>query len=284
MIYLIVPVFLGLMYSDSKRPFSFLIPLIPMVIGIFIVIAVNNTSTTGDIFQAIRENDISSTIKILKHQSSILTSRDKYTGYPPFCFAVYTCKSLEMLQALLEHGADVNACSKDGSTPLHLASVRDHLTMKFLIKSGADINIKDNKEKTPLDLAIEKHYLSGIVILLNDGADWTLSDSEAEDLLFESARQGHKNMTLILVRRGINVNIRDNQGKTPLHHCTNRRKAAIILMESGAQLDIQDNMGNTPLHYATNKNTAKFLIERGADTTIKNNEGKTAFDVIGKTD
>ena len=281
MIFLILPVFLGLMYSDPKKPFSFLIPLIPIIIGIVIFIIAYRVNITDDIFRAIRENDISNTIRILKRDSSLLTSRDEDTGYSPFCFAVHACKSPEMLKALLKYGADVNACSKNGSTPLHIASERNHITMKFLIKSGAKVNIKDNKEKTPLDLAIEKHYLSGIVILLNNGADWTISENEAEDLLFESARQGHKNMTLILVRRGINVNIRDDQGKTPLHHCTNRRNAAIILVESGALLDVQDNLGNTPLHYATNKNTAKFLVKRGADIRIKNNEGKTAFDIIG---
>lgn len=184
---------------------------------------------------------------------------------------------------LIEIGADINAADGRGMTPLHYAATRNRLLTKHLIKAGADTGKKNKYGETPLDFAVKKLYLPGIAALLAGGAEWTVTEEKTGELLFEAAKEGEKNLTLALVKKGIDVNIRDKEGKTPLHRCTNRHIAATILLESGALPNIRDNLGNTPLHYATNKNTVKFLIERGADTTIKNNEGKTAVDIMGKT-
>lgn len=46
--------------------------------------------------------------------------------------------------------------------------------------------------------------------------------------------------------------------------------------------DIQDKDGNTPLHLAAKYNNnliTEILLDRGADASIKNNEGQTAFDL-----
>ena len=55
-----------------------------------------------------------------------------------------------------------------------------------------------------------------------------------------------------------------------------------ILIDSGAQINHQDNDGNTALHYALmgeNFELAKFLVGKGADKTIKNNDGETPEDL-----
>ena len=60
---------------------------------------------------------------------------------------------LEIVRALIENEAEVNATDKDGWTPLHLATAEGHLEdTKVLIENGADINTKKNDGKTPLEL------------------------------------------------------------------------------------------------------------------------------------
>ena len=47
-------------------------------------------------------------------------------------------------------------------------------------------------------------------------------------------------------------------------------------------LNMRDANGETPLFYAVRGekfDNCRFLIEEGADTSIQNNEGKTAYDV-----
>ncbi len=55
----------------------------------------------------------------------------------------------------LEHGADPNACAADGTTALHMASVRGSRREVFevLIEYGARLDLKDNSGKTALATA-----------------------------------------------------------------------------------------------------------------------------------
>jgi ankyrin repeat protein len=62
---------------------------------------------------------------------------------------------LEVVKYLKSVGADINATSKSGITPLHLASCQGHLeVVKYLKSVGADIHAKTNYNNTPLHLAL----------------------------------------------------------------------------------------------------------------------------------
>jgi hypothetical protein len=59
-----------------------------------------------------------------------------------------------LAKQLIEHGANVNAVSSKGSTPLHLACAGFHVTnldfVELLLEKGADPNFKDHRGLTPL--------------------------------------------------------------------------------------------------------------------------------------
>jgi len=66
---------------------------------------------------------------------------------------------MELAQILIEHGADTTAQTKDGSTPLHLASLSGHIGLaQFLVKCGADTKAQDKNGSTPLNLASERGH------------------------------------------------------------------------------------------------------------------------------
>ena len=53
------------------------------------------------------------------------------------------------------------------------------------------------------------------------------------------------------------------------------------MINSGADVNIQDREGNTALIYAAGKNLAgnvKILMNYGADISLRNIDGKSAFD------
>lgn len=61
---------------------------------------------------------------------------------------------VNMVGFLVNSGANVNAKTKTGSTPLHLAAKADNLDIvEYLVIKGADVNIKNNDGKKPVDLA-----------------------------------------------------------------------------------------------------------------------------------
>jgi ankyrin repeat protein len=60
----------------------------------------------------------------------------------------------EMVKALIDKGADVNAKDKDGQTALMLAAGGGYTEIvKALIEKGADVNAKNNTGDTALSLA-----------------------------------------------------------------------------------------------------------------------------------
>jgi ankyrin repeat protein len=66
---------------------------------------------------------------------------------------------------LLAHKADPNLRSRSGLAPLHHAaqSGRGRDIVDLLLEAGADINIRDNDGRTPLDYAsdLKLDYIAG---------------------------------------------------------------------------------------------------------------------------
>lgn len=75
--------------------------------------------------------------------------------------AYYACEKL--CGALLDAGAEINARTKDGQTPLMLAAQSAKLRLiKFLVEKGANTKLTDNKGKTVYDYALKADPLSDL--------------------------------------------------------------------------------------------------------------------------
>jgi len=78
-----------------------------------------------------------------------------------------------VIQLLLEHGADVNAQAKDGSTPLHEASrFGTAKTARLLLEHGASVEVKDAQGRTPIQVASTSRNAEVMELLLEHGAKW----------------------------------------------------------------------------------------------------------------
>ena len=81
-----------------------------------------------------------------------------FEGKTPLYWVLSNCSSkggfVDMVQRLLEYGADPNICNNDHTTPLHQASSRGLLdAARLLLGHGANVDVKDEEGKTPLQLA-----------------------------------------------------------------------------------------------------------------------------------
>lgn len=62
---------------------------------------------------------------------------------------------VDIIDILIEYGADVNSKGCDGKTPLHIATTENQSdAVKTLIRYGADWTIIDDAERIPLDIAL----------------------------------------------------------------------------------------------------------------------------------
>ncbi len=94
------------------------------------------------ILQAIKDND-AETIK------SYLRS---YSFTSLFNFACAKCQNAEILQMMIDDGADVNQQDRYGKTPLHIMIKQQKFAIgiALLLKNGANADLQDNKGNTPL--------------------------------------------------------------------------------------------------------------------------------------
>jgi uncharacterized protein len=61
---------------------------------------------------------------------------------------------LDAVKVLVAAGADVNAVSDAGETPLHFGATASDDIVKFLVASGAKLDVKDKQGRTPVEMAL----------------------------------------------------------------------------------------------------------------------------------
>lgn len=169
--------------------------------------------------------------------------------------------------------------------------------LSLLIKNGADLNetcesyIVTLLHKTILRLASvwERGQLDEIFahinFLLENGArpavmyepnERTCLHFFVREINIEVFPGATEKVIGLLLKYGININVTDGIGMTPLHYAvgTNNLSATIFLIDNGADIHALTKEGNTPLHIAAagNPKTTRFLIQAGADTNAKNVE------------
>lgn len=79
-------------------------------------------------------------------------------------------------------------------------------------------------------------------------------------------------------------NITDKENRTPLHFAVATQHMDIIdaLCGAGADIEAKDSKQNTVLHYAAGYGrtiAVKRLLDNGASPAVKNQSGKTAYDL-----
>ncbi|XP_056160247.1 acyl-CoA-binding domain-containing protein 2 [Syzygium oleosum] len=104
------------------------------------------------------------------------------------------------------------------------------------------------------------------------------------DAIHGFAREGETENLLKCIEGGVSVNVKDSEGRTPLHWAVDRGHSKVVelLVSKDADVNAKDDEGQTPLHYAVvcdREGIAKFLVKQNASTDVKDNDGNTPRDV-----
>ncbi|WP_243018703.1 MULTISPECIES: ankyrin repeat domain-containing protein [Candidatus Cardinium] len=219
---------------------------------------------------------------------------------------------LGVVEALVEAKADVNSQNNANNTPLHLAVYNDHVSVvKFLVELlDINLNVKNNNNKTPLNLANDKNYTKLAQELVNISMNLSqeiISDLQCKDHYFSQERVEYwlskrlsidakdsagktllfyalnfnQGLVPFLIKKGADVNAKNNVGWTPLLTTLASGDDYLkIFMEARVPVDVNlgNNQGETPLMYAaikTNSDVVEFLIKKGAVIDAQDIKGKT---------
>jgi ankyrin repeat protein len=189
---------------------------------------------------------------------------------------------LSMIMALLDRGADVNARNNVQRTPLHYACIVGNMKLAMaLVDRGADIHAKDDKNWTPLEIVEGNARKSA---LRNAAAEYKKKNkpNNANEELFAAVKKKETTAANInaILEKGADVNVRDVHQFTPLHHACSRgnMKIAMTLMDRGVEIDTRDVNQRTPLHAACGNGhmeVAMALVDRGADIDARDEDQRT---------
>jgi len=189
---------------------------------------------------------------------------------------------------LLKLGANVNASTYEGITPLMYASQGGYLPIvKILTFNGSDVNATPNEGTTALISAAKNNYEEIVEHLILNEASINATDFLNRYALWYAVANNKFVLSDMLIFYGANIDQKDSQGNTPLMVSVTNSDYDIIelLIRNGSDVNAFDNEGFTPLMFASqigDFSIVELLIDKGANVLQKNVFGMDALSLAIK--
>ncbi|XP_058463563.1 protein phosphatase 1 regulatory subunit 16A-like isoform X3 [Malaya genurostris] len=230
------------------------------------------------LLEAAARNDIVEVAKLLqKGVTPDATNMDGLTALHQCCID----DNAEMLNLLLDYGANVNAQDSERWTPLHAAATCGHLNLvKILIGRGANLLSVNADGNMPYDICDDEEAL--------DYIEAEMSKRGVTQELIDETRAATETQMLRdlqdLAEKGGDLEVPDSHGATPLHiaSANGYTRAVEFLLEQHVSTDAVDHDLWTPVHAAAcwgHLEVLEMLAQSGADLNAKNKNDETPSDI-----
>jgi ankyrin repeat protein len=193
--------------------------------------------------------------------------------------------ALEYAYQFITSGNDINKpINIYGDTLLHLAALYNKFNIiQLLVESGANINTINNQYLTPLHQALQYepidnriNNINTINYLLFHGANIDAQGESCKTPLHYATFNNNFVATKYLVEKQANINALDSLGNTPLHYAALYANCdmAKYLLDHGADKLIINTSGLNASDYARNGYfddvvMAKFIMEYEPEKVIR---------------
>ncbi len=120
------------------------------------------------------------------------------------------------VEALIRAGADIGQPGLEGNSALHTAAmIKDPQYLRLLLQQAPPVNVRNPATgATPLAGAVLAGREEQMRMLLNAGADGTLSDRAGDTPLHLTAKINAPALALILLQAGADAKALNRQGRT----------------------------------------------------------------------
>ncbi len=214
-------------------------------------------------------------------------ARDRFANTPLVLAA--GAGQTEAIELLLDAGARIDHRNLSGISPLLRAAMDNRRgTAVLLLQRGADPNLGNGKKLTALHAAAFNGNDRLVKALLEHGAEPDAVDTSGKSPAIYAAARGYVEIVDLLLAAGVDPERRYGNDLTLLmwaagHSNDTPRKDGVEtvreLLQRGAPIDAVDNRGWSALMIAAERGhseIAALLLERGADATLADGEGRRA--------
>lgn len=180
-----------------------------------------------------------------------------------------------LVQLLIDAGADVEECTGTGFAPIQIACLRGHIDIvRILMDNKANVN-KDRGGITALYIASQNNHKEVVSFLLEKcGANIEIADLETGFTpLHIAAKHGHTEIVGKLIKHNAGVIHKTTlKGSTAFYFACEEGHTDTVQLFINAGVNVNEAInGITPLYAACEegrKDTVKLLIENGANTKL----------------
>jgi len=247
----------------------------------------NRQSVYGEtpLHYAVNENNFSGTISLLNGGQADPNLSTFQQQINPLELAVRK-RNRKIVEILLQHNADPNACNVNGISSLHIAANNgDTSIIDLLLKYNANhhSNSSEDLEESdailsPLHRAVYSAKYSAIRSLLDAGSSINIVDRIHGAPLHIAVKKRDIDLLDFLLEKGAMINRRDELGCTPLYLAVADNDLGFVkhLLSKHANADIACQDGERPLHRAIlnkNREMIEVLLANGVNVNVVCNEG-----------
>ncbi len=240
------------------------------------------------ILEASENGNLEEVHKLIEKDPDVVHARNQHWSTP--LHVAIQVGHYDVVELLIEKGADVNAKNVHGNTPLHIVViVGETVFVKLLIRNNAKVDIKNGNEKTPIEIAKERGR-GRIRTFLEDGGELRTNEVSLTWLdkeLIKAVEMGNLGEIRELIEnQDANIDVRNPKGKSTLLHLAAKIGSydvvELLIEKAPDLLNAKTVHLNTPLHVAIQEgqyDIVELLIEKGADVNAKNVHGNTPLHV-----